>query len=66
MACQDMDYERRTAARPFDRLVRTIVDALLPALRQRAAPLDVDALPDHLKRDLGFLDGRSSYCGRDY
>lgn len=26
--------------------------------RQRLPPLDPRELPDHLKRDLGFLDGR--------
>ncbi|MDR6757642.1 adenylylsulfate kinase-like enzyme [Mycoplana sp. BE70] len=43
---------------PFDWWVRTVVDALLPSMGRRVPRLDVDALPDHLKRDLGFLDGR--------
>jgi hypothetical protein len=36
--------------------------ALFGNAKRAAAPrLDVEALPDHLKRDLGFLDGRTSY-----
>ncbi|HVK91227.1 MAG TPA: hypothetical protein VM468_07465 [Mycoplana sp.] len=66
MACHDLEYERQTLPTPFEWWVRTIVDALLPVLRQRPPLLDVEALPDHLKRDLGFLDGRSNYRQRDY
>ena len=65
MSCQEADYTRRTLATPFDWWVRTLVDALLPSLHSRAPRLDVDALPDHLKRDLGFLDGRGRYRGED-
>jgi hypothetical protein len=31
---------------------------LLPRRRRRGAVLDVRELPDHLKRDMGFLDGK--------
>lgn len=58
MACQDADYSRHTLPTPFDWWVRTVVDALLPSMGRRLPRLDIDELPDHLKRDLGFLDGR--------
>ncbi|HUH48346.1 MAG TPA: hypothetical protein VLZ56_00675 [Mycoplana sp.] len=67
MACQEADYARRTLATPFDWWVRTVVDALLPSSMGRRVPqLDVDALPDHLKRDLGFLDGREPRKGQNF
>lgn len=66
MACQDTDYARHTLPTPFDWWVRTIVDALLPKMRSRVPRLDVEELPDHLKRDLGFLDGREPYRDRGF
>lgn len=66
MSCQDTEYTHQTLATPFDRWMRTIVDALLPPLRRRAPRLDVEALPDHLKRDLGFLDGREPHKGENF
>lgn len=33
------------------------------AMRSRKRVLDVRDLPDHLKRDMGFLDGQNP-CGR--
>ena len=52
---------QRSLLAPFDWWVRSIVEALLPPLSRRASRLDLDDLPDHLKRDLGFLDGRGRY-----
>ena len=66
MTCPDLvrepDTLRQPLPAPFDWWVRTIVEALLPSLSTRVPRLDIDDLPDHLKRDLGFLDGRDRYC----
>ena len=32
----------------------------LKSIRSASAPLDVESLPEHLKRDLGLIGGRSS------
>jgi hypothetical protein len=40
--------------RPASVLVR------LKHIRSASAPLDVKSLPEHLKRDLGLIGGRSS------
>ncbi|MBB3978906.1 hypothetical protein GGQ64_004142 [Rhizobium azooxidifex] len=66
MACPELARDEYTIRQPlpapFDWWVRTIVEALLPSLSTRVPRLDIDDLPDHLKRDLGFLDGRDRYC----
>lgn len=66
MACQDADHASHMLPTPFDWWVRTVVDALLPSMGRRVPRLDVDALPDHLKRDLGFLDGREPRKGGNF
>ncbi len=66
MACQDSDRASHTLPTPFNWWVGTLVDALLPPMGRRLPRLDVNALPDHLKRDLGFLDGRVSRKGCDF
>jgi hypothetical protein len=35
-------------------------DRMRRLLRISAAPLDVEALPEHLKRDLGLIGGRAA------
>ena len=39
-------------------LVSTLIERLFSQRSRPEAYLDVRELPDHLKRDLGFLDGR--------
>lgn len=51
---------------PFDWWVRAIVDALMPSLGSRVPTLDPETMPDHLKRDVGLLDGRDRYRDESY
>lgn len=65
MTCPDLVRDQRTLRQPlpspFNWWVRAIVEALLPSLSPRTSRLDLETMPDHLKRDLGFLDGRDRY-----
>jgi hypothetical protein len=55
MDCSAADTYVEPAASPLRRLFNFAASVLAP----RAYPeLDLDAMPDHLKRDLGFTDGR--------
>ncbi len=66
MTCPDLVRDehslRQPLPSPFDWWVRAIVDALLPSLTPRHSRLDLETMPDHIKRDLGLLDGRDRYC----
>lgn len=61
MAFHQTDHARHSLPLPFDWWVRAIVEALMPSMSRRAPHLDVETLPDHLKRDLGLMDGRDPY-----
>ncbi len=55
--------EQVETARPtvLSRLLESL--ALVFAKRAEPSPhLDLDEMPDRLKRDLGFLDGREPHC----
>jgi hypothetical protein len=44
-------------AKNHDGLLRLMLGVLAIPLRTRRQFLDVRTLPDHLKRDMGFMDG---------
>ena len=51
--------ERPGVAQPsVPRRLMRLLSGLLAAVRRRNRLIDPHELPDHLKRDMGFLDGR--------
>ncbi|MBB3655090.1 hypothetical protein FHX15_000289 [Rhizobium sp. BK650] len=61
MSCHAIE-ERRFSAR--EALV-TAIRRLARGVGSRMPRLDMDAMPDRIKRDLGFLDGRDPHYEDD-
>jgi hypothetical protein len=62
MDCQAID-ESRSPAR--EALITTVIRRLAGGIGSRIPRLDMDAMPDRIKRDLGFLDGRDPHYEDD-
>lgn len=55
MDCQTIEESRSPARKA---LINTVIRRLARGIGSRMPRLDMDATPDRIKRDLGFLDGR--------
>jgi hypothetical protein len=65
MSCQTIEQPSIGKIPAWARLIATLTSALL---RHGGAPgkLDLDDMPDRVKRDMGFLDGREPRYEDDY
>lgn len=57
MDCYAVESENCAEPRLFTRIIAGVAALLTPAA-ERGPRLDFEAMPDRIKRDLGFLDGR--------
>ncbi|WP_112812119.1 hypothetical protein [Ensifer sp.] len=60
MTCDVIEHTERKPLLSLDAVVRFTSSLFRGAVASRPV-LDVNALPDHIKRDMGFMDGRGPY-----
>ncbi|MGO4622683.1 hypothetical protein AB4Z34_08870 [Ensifer sp. 2YAB10] len=60
VTCDTFEHTERKPFLLFDPVIR-LAAALFGGLVAAKPTLDVGALPDHIKRDMGFMDGRGAY-----
>ncbi|MBD9648110.1 hypothetical protein IB267_07055 [Ensifer sp. ENS09] len=60
MTCDNYEHTERKPFLSFEPVTR-LVAGLFGGLVAAKPTLDVNALPDHIKRDMGFMDGRGPY-----
>ena len=62
MSCHAIEENRSSAK---EALIASVIRRLARGIGSRVPRLDMDAMPDRIKRDLGFLDGRDPHYEDD-
>ncbi|MGE6783893.1 hypothetical protein ACQKGL_15390 [Ensifer adhaerens] len=60
MTFETFEHTERKHFLSFEPVIR-LTAVLFGGLAAAKPTLDVNALPDHIKRDMGFMDGRGAY-----